>query len=116
MHATSAAGNFAVLALQDPRPLNAAPGPAAQAASWIAFAIFVVLMTPVALWLLSRFAKLIVLAERDDPYDRLYLEDNEGHPMEIPVGLKKPGELGYRPDLDPNRSPPRSTRPPTDPG
>lgn len=114
MHTTSAA-TFAVLALQDPRPINAPPGPAAQAASWIAFAVFVLVMAPVALWLLSRFAKLIVLAERDDPYDRLYLEDDEGHPMEIPVGLKRPGELGYRPDMDPNRSPPRNARPPTDP-
>ncbi len=117
MHATAAAPTLAVLVLHDQRPVAPPPGQAAQTASWIAFAVFVVVMALVALWLLSRLAKLIVLVERDDPYDRMYLEDEDGgYPTEIVVGLKKPGELGYRPDLDPDRSPPRRTRPPADPG
>ena len=115
MHATAVTGTLALLALQDPRPVASPPGPAAHAASWMAFAVFVLVMTFVALWLFSRLANLIVSAERDDPYDRRYLEEDGGYPIEVVVGLKKPGELGYRPDMDPNRSPSRKARPPTDP-
>ena len=106
MHTTTTA--FAVLVLQYPRAVDPPPGPAAQAAAGIVIALFVLAAGAVVLWLLSRFAKLIYLAERDDPYDRAYVEDRLGRVVEVPLGLKKPGQLGYRPDLDPSR--PASTR------
>lgn len=92
------------------------PRAAAQAAAGIVIALFVFLAATVVLWLLSRFAKLVYLAERDDPYDYAYVEDHAGHMVEVPLGLKKPGQLGYRPDLDPDRPAPRNGRHPADPG
>ncbi len=115
MPTTSTTEALAVLVLQDPRPA-APPGPAAQAAAGIIIAVFVLLAAAVVLWVLSRFAKLVYMAERDDPYDYAYVEDRGGHLIEVPLGLKKPGQLGYRPDLDPDRHPPRNGRPPADPG
>lgn len=115
MHTTSAA-EFAVLVLQSPQPANPPPGPGAQAAAGIIIALIVLIGVAVVLWLLSLFAKLVHLAERDDPYDNLYLEDRGGHFIEVPLGLKKPGQLGYRPDLDPNHPAQRDERPPADPG
>ncbi len=115
MPTTSTTEALAVLVLQDPRPA-AHPGPAAQAAAGIIVAVFVLLAAAVVLWVLSRFAKLVYMAERDDPYDYAYVEDRGGHLIEVPLGLKKPGQLGYRPDLDPDRHPPRNGRPPADPG
>ena len=116
MHSTSAAAAFAVLVPQSPRPADPTPGPGAQAAAGILIALIVLIGIAVVLWLLSLFAKLIYLAERDDPYDNLYLEDRGGYFIEVPLGLKKPGQLGYRPDLDPNRPEQRDERPPADPG
>lgn len=112
---TPTAEAFAVLVLQDPQP-QAPPGPAAQAAAGIVIALFVLFAGAVVLWVLSRFAKLVYLAERDDPYDYAYVEDRGGHIIEVPLGLKKPGQLGYRSDLDQHRRAPRSRRPPAGPG
>ncbi|MDP9476660.1 MAG: hypothetical protein M3R38_13410 [Actinomycetota bacterium] len=114
MTPTSTAETLAVLVLQDPRP-TAPPGPAAQAAVGIVIALFVLFGGAVVLWLLSRFAKLVYQAEREDPYDYVYFEDRGGHMIRVPLGPKKPGQLGYRPDLDPDQEATRRRRPPTDP-
>ncbi len=114
MTMTSTAEAFAVLVLQDPPPA-APPGPAAQATVGIVIALFVLFGGAMVLWLLSLFAKLVYQAERDDPYDYVYVEDRGGHMIRVPLGLKKPGQLGYRPDLDPDRRAPRKGRPPADP-
>ncbi len=117
MHTTtSAEAAFALLVLQSPQPTDPSPGPGAQAAAGIVIALIVLIGVAVVLCLLSLFAKLVCLAERDDPYDNLYLEDRGGYFIEVPLGLKKPGQLGYRPDLDPNRPEQRDERPPADPG
>lgn len=108
MHPTSTAGTFAVLVLQNPRPGDHSPGLAPQVAAWIAVALVVLVMFAVVLWLLSRFARLIYLAERDDPHDSVYIEEPDGLFIEIPLGPKKPGQIGHRPDPDADRPSSRS--------